>query len=159
MMKNLSMIVVYGKNSGVATTATFFGNQWWITAKDERLEPMYSGEPYDRSDYRFLCEKGALMNALGVKFQALPQTLNLVVTVRMKVDGYSVSCDDGDNDWMRFFELDGFDSAKLAWEKVRIYMDFFMKHGVKVQARLQCRGEVVDELAGLTQGVKIEIKD
>ena len=38
MMKNLSMIVVYGKNSGVATTATFFGNQWWITAKDERLE-------------------------------------------------------------------------------------------------------------------------
>jgi hypothetical protein len=49
--------------------------------------------------------------------------------------------------------------AKLAWEKVRIYMDFFMKHGVKVQARLQCRGEVVDELAGLTQGVKIEIKD
>ena len=126
MMKNLSMIVVYGKNSGVATTATFFGNQWWITAKDERLEPMYSGEPYDRSDYRFLCEKGALilmkdiagmmgcamecgeidtkevlknrlkdLNALGVKFQALPQTLNLVVTVRMKVDGYSVSCDDG----------------------------------------------------------------
>ena len=34
-----------------------------------------------------------------------------------------------------------------------------MKHGVKVQTRLQCRGEVVDELAGLTQGVKIEIKD
>ena len=35
-MKNLSMIVVYGKNSGVATTATYFGNQWWMTAKDER---------------------------------------------------------------------------------------------------------------------------
>ena len=33
------MIVVYGKNSGVATTATYFGNQWWITSKDERLEP------------------------------------------------------------------------------------------------------------------------
>ena len=48
------MIVVYGKNSGVATTATFFGNQWWITSKDERLEPLYSGKPYDQSDYRFL---------------------------------------------------------------------------------------------------------
>ena len=36
-MKNLSMIVVYGKNSGVATTAAYFGNQWWITSKDERL--------------------------------------------------------------------------------------------------------------------------
>ena len=162
------MIVVYGKNSGVATTATYFGNQWWMTAKDERLEPLYSGEPYDRSDYRFLGEidtrevlKNRLrdLNALGVKFQAVPQVMNLVVTVKTKVDGYSVSCDDGDNDWMRFFELDGFDSAKLAWEKVRIYMDFFMKHGVKVQARLQCRGEIVDELAGLTQGVKIEIKD
>ena len=177
-MKSLSMIVVYGKNSGVATTATYFGNQWWITSKDERLEPLYSGEPYDQSDYRFLCEKGSLilmkdiagmmgcamecgeidtrevlknrlrdLNALGVKFQAVPQVMNLVLHVKTKVDGYSVSCDDGDNDWMRFFELDGFDSAKLAWEKVRI------------QARLQCRAEVVDELAGLTQGVKIEIKD
>ncbi len=189
-MKSLNMIVVYGKNSGVATTATYFGNQWWITSKDERLEPLYSGEPYDQSDYRFLCEKGSLilmkdiagmmgcamecgeidtrevlknrlrdLNALGVKFQAVPQVMNIVLNVRTKVDGYSVSCDDGDNDWMRFFELDGFDSAKLAWEKVRIFIDFFMKHGVKVQARLQCRAEVVDELAGLTQGVKIDIKD
>ena len=57
------MIVVYGKNSGVATTAAYFGNQWWMTAKDERLEPLYSGEPYDRSDYRFLCEKGSLIGA------------------------------------------------------------------------------------------------
>ena len=164
-MKSLNMIVVYGKNSGVATTATYFGNQWWITSKDERLEPLYSGEPYDQSDYRFLYTREVLknrlrdLNALGVKFQAVPQVMNLVLHVKTKVDGYSVSCDDGDNDWMRFFELDGFDSAKLAWEKVRIFIDFFMKHGVKVQARLQCRAEVVDELAGLTQGVKIEIKD
>jgi hypothetical protein len=28
-----------------------------------------------------------------------------------------------------------------------------------VQARLQCKGEIMDELAGLTQGVKIEISD
>ena len=111
-MKSLNMIVVYGKNSGVATTATYFGNQWWITSKDERLEPLYSGEPYDQSDYRFLCEKGSLilmkdiagmmgcamecgeidtrevlknrlrdLNALGVKFQAVPQVMNLVLHV------------------------------------------------------------------------------
>ena len=175
-MKSLNMIVVYGKNSGVATTATYFGNQWWITSKDERLEPLYSkGSLILMKDIAGMMgcamECGEIdtrevlknrlrdLNALGVKFQAVPQVMNLVLHVRTKVDGYSVSCDDGDNDWMRFFELDGFDSAKLAWEKVRIFMDFFMKHGVKVQARLQCRAEVVDELAGLTQGVKIEIKD
>ena len=157
-MKSLSMIVVYGKNSGVATTAAYFGNQWWITSKDERLEPLYSGEPYDQSECGEIDTREVLknrlrdLNALGVKFQAVPQVMNLVLHVKTKVDGYSVSCDDGDNDWMRFFELDGFDSAKLAWEKVRIFIDFFMKHG-------QCRAEVVDELAGLTQGVKIDIKD
>ena len=107
-MKN--MIVVYGKCSGVATVATFLGNQWWVTSKDERLEHLYSVEPYDKSDYRYLCEKDELIqvkdlagmmgcamecgganikevlksrfkdiNALGVKFMAMPQVLNLEV--------------------------------------------------------------------------------
>ena len=195
-MRNMkNMIVVYGKCGGVATVATFVGNQWWITSRDERLEPLYSGEPYDQSDYRYLCQKDELilmkdiagmmgsamesdeadmkevlrnrlkdLNAMGVKFLSVPQVLNLVVNVRVKqgnssMGGYVVTCDEGDNDWMRFFELGGFASAKQAWEMVRIYMDFFLKHGVKVQARLQCKGEVMDELAGLTQGVKIEISD
>ena len=195
-MRNMkNMIVVYGKCGGVATVATFVGNQWWITSRDERLEPLYSGEPYDQSDYRYLCQKDELilmkdiagmmgsamesgeadvrevlrnrlkdLNAMGVKFLSVPQVLNLVVNVRVKqgnssTGGYAVTCDDGDNDWMRFFELGGFASAKQAWEMVRIYMDFFLKHGVKVQARLQCKGEIMDELAGLTQGVKVEISD
>ena len=195
-MRNMNnMIVVYGKCGGVATVATFVGNQWWITSRDERLEPLYSGEPYDQSDYRYLCQKDELilmkdiagmmgsamesgeadvrevlrnrlkdLNAIGVKFLSVPQVLNLVVNVRVKqgnssTGGYAVTCDDGDNDWMRFFELGGFASAKQAWEMVRIYMDFFLKHGVKVQARLQCKGEIMDELAGLTQGVKVEISD
>ncbi len=195
-MRNMkNMIVVYGKCGGVATVATFVGNQWWITSRDERLEPLYSGEPYDQSDYRYLCQKDELilmkdiagmmgsamesgeadmkevlrirlkdLNAMGVKFLSVPQVLNLVVNVRVKqgnssMGGYVVTCDDGDNDWMRFFELNGFASAKQAWEMVRIYIDFFQKHGVKVQARLQCKGEIMDELAGLTQGVKIEISD
>ena len=187
-MKN--KIIVYGKESGVATTATFLGNQWWVTSKDERLEPLYSGEPYDQSDYRYLCEKDELvlirdlagmmgcamecggtnpkevlksrfkdLNALGVKFLAMPQVLNLEVNVKDGMTGYSATCDDGDCDWMRFFEIEGLDSAKQAWERVRAYIDFFMKHGVKVQTRLTCRGEIMDELAGLTQGVKIEITD
>ena len=187
-MKN--MIVVYGKSSGVATVATFLGNQWWVTSKDERLEHLYSVEPYDKSDYRYLCEKDELIqvkdlagmmgcamecgganikevlksrfkdiNALGVKFMAMPQVLNLEVNVKDGLNGYSVTCDDGEYDWMRLFEIEGFDSAKQAWEKVRAYIDFFMKHGVKVQTLLTCRGEILDELAGLTQGVKVEIMD
>ena len=54
-------IVVYGKCSGVATIATFLGNQWWITSKDEKLEPLYEESPYDKSDYRYLCEKDELI--------------------------------------------------------------------------------------------------
>ena len=196
MMRNMkNMIVVYGKCGGVATVATFVGNQWWITSRDERLEPLYSGEPYDQSDYRYLCQKDELillkdlagmmgsamesgeadlketlrirlrdLNAIGVKFLSVPQVLNLVINIREKqgnscLGGYAVTCDDGDNDWMRFFKVEGLASAKQAWELVRIYIDFFMKHGVKVQTRLQCKGEIMDELSGLTQGVKIEITD
>ena len=187
-MKN--KIIVYGKESGVATTATFLGNQWWVTSKDERLEPLYSGEPYDQSDYRYLCEKDELvlirdlagmmgcamecgganikevlksrfkdLTALGVKFLAMPQVLNLEVSVKDGINGYSATCDDGDCEWMRFFEIDRQESAKQAWEKVRAYIDFFLRHGVKVQTHLTCRGEIMDELAGLTQGVKTEIID
>ena len=187
-MKN--QIIVYGKESGVATTATFLGNEWWITSKDEPLEPLYSGEPYDQSDYRYLCEKDEMvllrdlaglmgsamecsgdnikevlksrlkdLNALGVKFLAMPQVLNLEVRVKDGINGYSATCDDGDIYRKRFFEIEGFDSAKQVWDKVRAYMDFFMKHGVKVQTRLLCRREIMDELAGLTQGVKVEMTD
>ena len=99
------------------------------------------------------------LNALGVKFLAMPQVLNLEVNVKDGMNGYTATCDDGDSDWMRFFEIEGQESAKQAWEKVRAYIDFFMKHGVKVQTRLTCRGEIMDELVGLTQGVKIEITD
>ena len=188
-------IIVYGKCSGVATTATFLGNQWWVTAKDERLEPLYSGEPYDQSDYRYLCEKDELIlvkdlagmmgcammcgdddlkevlksrfkdvNALGVKFQAVPQVLNLKVRVfcnkgTQRQGKYSVWCDDADSTWMRLFDLDGFAKPDEAWDCAKTYIDFFMKHGVKVQTRLTCEGEVMDELAGKTQGVKIEISD
>ena len=35
-MKN--KIIVYGKSGGYAVVATFLGNQWWITSKDDKLE-------------------------------------------------------------------------------------------------------------------------
>ena len=34
-------ILVYGKCGGYVTIATFLGNQWWVTNKDEKLEPLY----------------------------------------------------------------------------------------------------------------------
>jgi nucleoside-diphosphate-sugar epimerase len=54
-------ILVYGKCGGYATVATFLGNQWWVTNKDERLEPLYGDSTYDQSDYRYLCELGELV--------------------------------------------------------------------------------------------------
>ena len=30
-------ILVYGKCGGYVTIATFLGNQWWVTNKDEKL--------------------------------------------------------------------------------------------------------------------------
>ena len=54
-------ILVYGKCGGFATVATFLGNQWWVTNKDERLEPLYGDPAYDQSDYRYIGEVGELL--------------------------------------------------------------------------------------------------
>ena len=192
-MKN--KIIVYGKCSGVATTATFLGNQWWVTSKDEKLEPLYENSPYDMSDYRYLCEKDELIlvkdlagmmgcaldcgetdikevlrsrfkdiNAMGVKFQAIPQVLNLKVRVfsnkgTQRKGNFSVWCDDADSTWMRLFDIDDFDDARTALYWVRVYIDFFMKHGVKVCTTLECSEVVLEQLAGQTSGMKVEIED
>ena len=183
-------IVVYGKCSGVATIATFLGNQWWVTSKDEKLDPLYDDSPYNKSDYRYLCEKDELIqvrdlagmmgcalmcgdenakeilksrfkdiNALGVKFQAVPQVLNLNIRVLENKGSYTVWCDDSDSEWMRLFDLEGFDDAKTALHWARVYMDFFMKHGVCVKATLECSEDVREMLAGETCGMKIEIEN
>lgn len=188
-------IIVYGKCSGVATTATFLGNQWWVTSKDEKLEPLYENSPYDLSDYRYLCEKDELIlvkdlagmmgcaldcgetdikevlrsrfkdiNAMGVKFQAIPQVLNLKVRVfsnkgTQRKGNFSVWCDDADSTWMRLFDIDDFDDARTALYWVRVYIDFFMKHGVKVCTTLECSEVVLEQLAGQTSGMKVEIED
>ena len=188
-------IIVYGKCSGVATTATFLGNQWWVTSKDEKLEPLYENSPYDMSDYRYLCEKDELIlvkdlagmmgcaldcgetdikevlrsrfkdiNAMGVKFQAIPQVLNLKVRVfsnkgTQRKGNFSVWCDDADSTWMRLFDIDDFDDARTALYWVRVYIDFFMKHGVKVCTTLECSEVVLEQLAGQTSGMKVEIED
>ena len=54
-------ILVYGKCGGYVTIATFLGNQWWVTNKDEKLEPLYDDGPYSEHDYRYLCEVGELV--------------------------------------------------------------------------------------------------
>ena len=183
-------IVVYGKCSGVATIATFLGNQWWITSKDEQLEPLYEESPYDKSDYRYLCEKDELIlvkdlagmmgcalmcgdenakeilksrfkdiNALGVKFQAVPQVLNLRVRVLENKGAYTVWCDDCDSEWMRLFNLDGFDDAKMALGWAKAYIEFFARHGVKCNTTLKCSEDALELLSGETQNMKIEIDE
>ena len=190
-----NVIVVYGVHSGNALVVTFLGNQWWCTSKDERLEPLFEGSPFDGLNYHYLCEKDqpiqakdlagmmgcALMsgeedpresmrsrfkeiNALGVKFQAVPQVLNLKIHVYehngTKRNGkYSLSCDDCDNAWMRLFDLDGFETPKAAMSWAKAYIDFFVKHGVSVRTTLKCTEDVFELLAGETTNMKLEIEN
>ena len=185
-------IIVYSKCGGFATIAIFLGNQWWVTNKDERLEPLNSGEPYDQSDYRYLCEVGELvqtrdlagmmaaalempeddikdvmnkrlkeLNMMGVKFVSSAQYLNIRISVfdnkgTSRKGKYSVFCSDTDRDMM-LFDIDSFDDAKTALMWARAYMDFFLKHGVRVAASLHCTEDVLELLNGLTSGMKIEI--
>ena len=188
-------IIVYGKGSGVATTATFHGNQWWLTSKDEKLEPLYNEALYEELDYRYLCEADELilikdlagmmgsalecgetdiykllrnrlkdLNALGVKFQAKPQVLNLKARVfsnkgTQRQGSYSVWCYDNDSVWTQLFDIDGFDDAKTALHWLRVYVDFFLKHGVKVNTTLECAEDILEQLP-MSEYVdmKVEIK-
>ncbi len=103
----MNKIIVYNKVSGVVATATFLGNQWWLTTKNEVLEPL-EDSTYYYDGYRYLCDAGdviqmkdlALMlgcalenaedeihkvlqsrlltlRAQDVKFEAVPQELHL----------------------------------------------------------------------------------
>ena len=190
-MKN--MIVVYGKNSGAATVASFLGNQWWVTAKDQPLEPLINEDKFGQSDYRYLCEKGAViqmkdlagimgsvienaddynmamkdclkeLTSLGVKFQAVPQVLNLEFSVSKIKCGanaglYRIGCHDRDVISEPLIYLDYFETPQMAWELGRAYIDFFMRHGVKVVAELECAGIIAEELGNI-QGVKLGLTD
>ena len=185
-------ILVYGKSGGYAVVATFLGNQWWITSKDDKLEPLFDNSPYAESDYRYLCEVGELiqmrdlagmmgsalempeenikvvltnrlkdLNMMGVKFVASVQYLNLDVRVfsnkgTKREGNYSVICSDLDAQ-RTLFDIDSFDDAKEALSWFNVYMDFFLKHGVRVAATLHCTEDVLEQLNGLTSGMKIEI--
>ena len=69
---------------------------------------------------------------------------------------YRVFCCDSDRDMM-LFNVDSLDDAKAAMKIARAYMDFFLKHGVKVCATLHCTEDVLEQLDGLTTNMKIEI--
>ena len=187
-------IIVYGKSGGFATIATFLGNQWWVTSKDERLEPLYNENPYAETDYRYLCETDEMiqirdlagmmgcalelpeddikvvlnnrlkdLNMMGVKFISSIQYLNLEVHVisneNTKRQGqFSVWCHDTDRG-VSLFDIDGFDDAKEALSWARVYMDFFLKHGVRCCTTLRCTEEVLELLNGLTANMKIELEN
>jgi hypothetical protein len=185
-------ILVYGKCGGYVTIATFLGNQWWVTNKDERLEPLYSGELYDQSDYRYLSEVGELvqmrdlagmmgcalqyaeddikdvlnnrlkdLNMMGVKFVSSAQYLNIGLSVSDNKGTcfkgkYRVLCSDTDRDMM-LFNVDSFDNAKDALNWAKVFVDFFLKHGVRVCVTLHCTEDVLELLNGQVQNMKIEI--
>lgn len=187
-------IIVYGKSGGLATIATFLGNQWWVTSKDERLAPLYDESPYGETDYRYLCETDEMiqirdlagmmgcalelpeddikvvlnnrlkdLNMMGVKFISSIQYLNLEVRVfsneKTKRQGkFSVWCLDTDRG-VALFDIDGFDDATEALSWVRVYMDFFLKHGVRCCTTLRCTEEVLELLNGLTANMKIELEN
>lgn len=187
-------IIVYGKSGGLATIATFLGNQWWVTSKDERLAPLYDESPYGETDYRYLCETDEMiqirdlagmmgcalelpeddikvvlnnrlkdLNMMGVKFISSIQYLNLEVRVfsneKTKRQGkFSVWCLDTDRG-VSLFDIDGFDDATEALSWVRVYMDFFLKHGVRCCTTLRCTEEVLELLNGLTANMKIELEN
>ncbi|MCR5644014.1 MAG: hypothetical protein K6G32_11875 [Prevotella sp.] len=189
-----SKILVYGKSGGYATVATFLGNQWWITNKDERLEPLYDKDTFVEYDYRYISEVGELiqmrdlagmmgcavqcaeddvkvelanrlkdLNMMGVKFVSSAQYMNISISVydnkgTNRKGKYSVFCCDSDRDMM-LFNVDSLDDAKAAMKIARAYMDFFLKHGVKVCATLHCTEDVLEQLDGLTTNMKIEIVD
>ena len=187
-------IVVYGKCGGFATIATFLGNQWWVTSKDERLEPLYSDDPYDKSDFRYLCEMGELiqmrdlacmmgyalelregeakevltsrlkdLNMMGVKFISSAQYLNLKIHVfsnekRKREGKFSVFCSDTDRDMM-LFDVDGFENAKEALGCAKVYVEFFLKHGVKCSCILQCSEDVLELLGSEVGSMKVKIEN
>ena len=83
-------IIVYGKSGGLATIATFLGNQWWVTSKDERLEPLYDESPYGETDYRYLCEKDEMMQfrdlagMMGCALELPEDDIKVVLNNRLK---------------------------------------------------------------------------
>lgn len=83
-------ILVYGKSGGYAVVATFLGNQWWITSKDDKLEPLFDNSPYAESDYRYLCEVGELIQMrdlagmMGCALEMPEENIKVVLTNRLK---------------------------------------------------------------------------
>lgn len=83
-------ILVYGKSGGYAVVATFLGNQWWITSKDDKLEPLFDNSPYAESDYRYLCEVGELIQMrdlagmMGSALEMPEENIKVVLTNRLK---------------------------------------------------------------------------
>ena len=83
-------ILVYGKSGGYAVVATFLSNQWWITSKDDKLEPLFDNSPYAESDYRYLCEVGELIQMrdlagmMGSALEMPEENIKVVLTNRLK---------------------------------------------------------------------------
>ena len=132
-------ILVYGKCGGYVTIATFLGNQWWVTNRDEKLEPLYDDGPYSEHDYRYLCEVGELVQMrdlagmMGAALEMPEGDIKEVLNNRLK------------------------ENAKDALNWAKVFVEFFLKHGVRVCVTLHCTEDVLELLNGQVQNMKIEI--
>ncbi|MBR4380762.1 MAG: hypothetical protein IKP48_05840 [Bacteroidaceae bacterium] len=97
---------------------------------------------------------------LGVRFKAIPQTLDLNFEIediresRLK-GNYMVSCLDARNDDVCYFCLDDFDDADSALVWAKYYANFFRKNGVRINAKLMCAHEILDNLEESTTGFQL----
>ncbi len=83
-------VIVYSKSGGFAVVATFLGNQWWVTSKDEKLEPLYDNSPYAETEYRYLCEAGEIIQIrdlaglMGCALEMPEDNIKVVLANRLK---------------------------------------------------------------------------
>ena len=83
--------------------------------------------------------------------------LSLFSNEKTKRQGkFSLWCSDTDRDMM-LFDIDGFEDAKEALGCAKVYVEFFLKHGVKCNYTLRCTEDVLEVLGCETNGLKVKI--
>lgn len=83
-------IIVYSKEEGFPCVITFLGNKWWLTSRNDILEPILEDKPHVVSDYRYLCEADEtiqmkdLASMMGCVMEGAEIDVKGTLEVRMK---------------------------------------------------------------------------
>ncbi len=102
------------------------------------------------------------LNMMGTKFISSPQHLILSLRVTSnfgtgREGNFSLTGRDTERD-VPLFRIDDFDDAKEALRLAKAYVDFFLKHGVRVCATLHATEDVLEQLTGEIQNMKVVIE-